>query len=273
MILLAIDIGNTNLKLGLFEDDRLARTWRAGTRSGMTDDEAAVAVSDLLALDGTRLDDIGAVAIASVVPALTESFARFARRRVGVAPLVADGISLAPILRTAVERPAEVGADRLVNALAAHAEFGGPAIVVDAGTATTFDAIDAQGTFLGGAISPGPRAMLDALHASTARLPKVDLRRPPHAVGRDTRSAMQSGAVNGYLGLVRGVVDAITAELLDSAPQPAAARVKVIVTGGHAGEPWLGEATRIDAIEPELTLRGLHLAHARLNAHEREVAR
>ena len=268
MTLLAIDIGNTNIKLAVFDGDRLAKTWRLTTRPQTTDDEVAVIVTDLLAAGaggepGTSLDGIDAVAIASVVPSLTESFARFSRRRLGSAPFIADAASLAPLLKTDVPRPNEVGPDRLVNALAARETYGAPAIVVDAGTATTFDAVAADGSFVGGAIAPGPRAMLDALHSATARLPQVELRRPPAVIGRDTVSAMQSGAVHGYAALVHGLVEGMRGELLEGSPD--GTRVTVVVTGGHAGEPWLRALPGIDAFEPELTLRGLHLAFARLH--------
>ena len=276
MILLAIDIGNSNVKLGLFDGDRLARTWRVTTRPETTDDEAAVLVADLLAVDrgggpATRLEAIDAVALVSVVPSLTESFSRFARRRVGVAPLIADAASLAPILDVDVPRPHEVGGDRLVNAVAARSSFGTPTIVVDAGSATTFDAIGADGIFLGGAIAPGPRAMLDVLHTSTARLPRVELRRPAAVIGRDTTTAMQSGAVNGYAALVHGMVGAMRRELLDRSPQ--GARVTVVATGGHSGEPWVREIDGIDAFQPELTLRGLRLAFSRLREPLTETVR
>ncbi|MFN2484280.1 MAG: type III pantothenate kinase [Candidatus Limnocylindria bacterium] len=271
MIVLAVDIGNTNVKLGLFDADRLLKSWRVETRAQQTDDDVAVLVSNLLALDGRDPADIGAAAIVSVVPPLTGSFEAFARRRLGVMPLMADATTLAPLMQMALDRPGDVGPDRLVNAFAAHAIHGGPAIVLDAGTATTFDALAADGTFLGGAIAPGPRAALDALAASTARLPRVELRRPPHAIGRSTAAAMQSGAVNGYIGLVSGLLTAIRAELLEQSP--ASSRVTVVATGGHARDTWLADIPGIDTVEPDLTLIGLNMAFATLGRRTAEPAR
>lgn len=263
MILLAVDIGNSNLKIGRFEADRLTHSWRVATPAReQSEDEVAVLAADLLGLEGGSLREIGGLAIASVVPAHTDAWIAFGRRRLGVEPMVADAASLAALIEIGVPHPAEVGADRLVNALAVASEFGAPAIVVDVGTATTFDAVDGSGAFVGGAIAAGPLAALEALSLATARLPRVELRRPPNPIGRNTVEAMQSGAVNGYIGLVSGLLTAIRAELLERSPGPG--RVTVVVTGGHVAEPWLRDIPGIDAFEPELTLRGLRLAFGRL---------
>ena len=272
MILLAVDIGNTNVTLGFFDGERLAHSWRVTTRpDATTDDEAAVLVSHLLALDGHALEEIDAVAIASVVPPLTGVFERLARERLGLAPLVVDPPALGTILPIQIQRPAEVGVDRVLNALAVHTERGGPAIVLDLGTAATFDVVAADGAYIGGAIAPGPAVSLEALHRAASKLPRVELRRPPQAIGTDTVSAMQSGVVNGYIGLVTGLLTALRAELLERSPE--GSRVTVVATGGHALEPWLADVPGIDALEPELTLRGLRLAHARLAAGRVEATR
>jgi type III pantothenate kinase len=258
MQLLAADIGNTNLTLGLFDGERLAGAWRATTRASATADELAAQMADLLALDDHRLGDVGAVAIASVVPPVTATMERLARERIGVDPLIVDAAALRGTLEIRIDRPAEAGADRLANALAARTEFGGPAIVVDLGTSTNFDLVSHDGAYIGGAIAPGMGLSLEALVGRASKLPRIELRRPPRAIGANTIHAMQSGAVLGYIGLVSGLVTALRGELAEQSP--ADARVTVIATGGYTFEPWLLEVPGIDAIEPDLTLRGIRYA-------------
>ena len=269
MKLLAADIGNTNVTLGLFEADALVRSWRAITRANATADEVASAVSGFLGLDGDRLAELDAVAIASVVPPLTATWERLATERVGVTPHVVDAESLEGILDIRIDRPAEAGADRLANALAARDEFGGPAIVIDLGTSTNFDLVDADGAYIGGAIAPGMGLSLEALVGRASKLPRIELRRPPSAIGANTVHAMQSGAVLGYIGLVSGLLTALRGELLERSP--ADARVTVVATGGYTYEPWLRDVPGIDAVEPDLTLRGIRSAWAA--ARSRAAAR
>jgi type III pantothenate kinase len=257
--LLAADVGNTNITLGLFTDGELVGSWRATTHAAATPDEFAALTADLLALDGHRLDELEAVALASVVPPLTATFERFVRTRVGLEPLIVDAASLADHLRIEIDRPAEAGADRLCNALAARTEFGGPAIVVDLGTSTNFDLISAEGAYIGGAIAPGLGLSLEALVGYASKLPRIELRRPPHAIGANTIHAMQSGTVLGYIGLVSGLLTALRGELLERSP--AESRVTVIATGGYTQDDWLREVPGIDGIEPDLTLRGIRYAH------------
>jgi len=257
--LLAADVGNTNITLGLFADGELVGSWRAATHAGATPDEAAAQTAAMLALDGHRLDELQAVALASVVPPLTGTFEHFIRTRVGLEPLVIDASSLADVLRIEIDRPAEAGADRLCNALAARIEFGGPAIVIDLGTSTNFDVVSAEGAYVGGAIAPGLGLSLEALVGYASKLPRIELRRPPHAIGANTIHAMQSGTVLGYIGLVSGLLTALRGELVERSP--ADSRVTVIATGGYTHEPWLREVPGIDAIEPDLTLRGIRYAH------------
>lgn len=264
MKLLAADIGNTNLTLGLFSDGELVGSWRASTQAGATADEVATLTAGLLGLDGHRLDELEAVALASVVPPLTGTFERFVRTRIGLEPLIIDAGSLADILPIEIDRPAEAGADRLCNALAARAEFGGPAIVLDLGTSTNFDLLSAEGAYIGGAIAPGLGLSLEALVGYASKLPHIELRRPPHAIGSNTIHAMQSGTVLGYIGLVSGLLTALRGELVERSPQ--ASRVTVIATGGYTDEPWLREVPGIDAIEPDLTLRGIRYAHDAIRA-------
>jgi type III pantothenate kinase len=260
--LLALDIGNTNVTLGLFRDAELAGSWRATTRHGATPDEVAAMVEGLLGLDGRALSELDAVAIASVVPPLTDSFSAFVRERLRIEPLIIDAAALDGILAVQIDRPAEAGADRLCNAVAAATEFGGPAIVVDLGTSTNFDVVDAEGAYVGGAIAPGLGLSLEALVGRASKLPRIPLRRPARAIGSNTIHAMQSGTVLGYIGLVSGLLTALRGELIERSP--AGSRVTVIATGGYTQEPWLRDVPGIDHIEPDLTLRGIRYAWERI---------
>src|SRR5438552_8168931 len=256
--LLAADLGNTNITLGLFTDGELSGSWRATTHAGATPDEIASMAAQLLALDGHRLDELGAVALASVVPPLSDTFERFVRTRIGLEPVTVDATSLRGVLSIEIDRPAEAGADRLCNALAARTEFGGPAIVIDLGTSTNFDLLSAEGAYIGGAIAPGLGLSLEALVGSASKLPRIELRRPPHAIGANTVHAMQSGTVLGYIGLASGLLTALRGELIERSP--ATARVSVVATGGHTYEPWLADVLGIDSVEADLTLRGIRYA-------------
>jgi len=270
MKLLAADIGNTNVTLGLFEERELLGSWRATTQAAATDDEIAVLVGSLLGLGGHSLEEVDAVAVASVVPPLTTTFTRMLRARTGHAPVIVDARSLDGILEIEIDRPAEAGADRLANALAARNEFGGPAIVIDLGTSTNFDLVSAEGAYIGGAIAPGLGLSLEALVGSASKLPRIELRRPPHAIGSNTLHAMQSGMVLGYIGLVSGLLTALRGELIERSPKTA--RVTVVATGGHTYEPWLADVLGIDAVEPDLTLRGIRYAWDGIQARETGAA-
>lgn len=259
MKLLAADVGNTNITLGLFTDGELIGSWRSTAHATATPDEVATMTAEMLALDGHRLEELQAVALASVVPPLTDTFERFVRTRIGLEPIVIDAASLAGTLSIEIDRPAEAGADRLCNALAARTEFGGPAIVIDLGTSTNFDLLSAEGAYIGGAIAPGLGLSLEALVGYASKLPRIELRRPPHAIGSNTIHAMQSGTVLGYIGLVSGLLTALRGELLERSP--ADSRVTVIATGGYTHEPWLRDVPGVDAIEPDLTLRGIRYAY------------
>jgi type III pantothenate kinase len=267
MKLLAADIGNTNVTIGLFEDDRLARSWRAITRANATSDEVASMLTGLLALDAHRLNELDAIALASVVPPLTETWERMAAERVGLTPVVIDAAALDGALEIRIDRPSEAGADRLANALAARIEFGGPAIVIDLGTSTNFDLVDADGAYVGGAIAPGMGLSLEALVGRASKLPRIELRRPPTAIGTNTIHAMQSGTVLGYVGLVSGLLTALRSELLERSPD--GSRVTVIATGGYTHQPWLRDVPGIDAVEPDLTLRGIRYGWAAIRDRRR----
>ncbi|HSL77873.1 MAG TPA: type III pantothenate kinase [Candidatus Limnocylindrales bacterium] len=264
-MLLAIDIGNTNVTVGLLRNGALIATRRAATVPRATADEIEVLLDGLLRLDDASFADVSAIACASVVPALTAHVETIASRR--ERPLTLALAGTVP-LAVRTERPGEVGADRLVNALAAGRLYGAPAIVVDFGTATTFDCVAADGAYVGGAIAPGLELGLEALAARTAKLPRIELRAPDRAIGRDTVSAMQSGTVFGYQSLVAGLLTRIRRELADQAGVPSS-DVRAILTGGLSAAPWAGDLEGIDAIDPDLTLKGLAILHAEVAGGER----
>jgi type III pantothenate kinase len=264
-MLLAIDIGNTNITIGLLRNGALVATRRAATLPRATADEIEVLLDGLLHLDDASFGDVDAIACASVVPALTAHVESIAARRERPLTLALAGtVPLA--IRT--ERPAEVGADRLVNALAAGRLYGMPAVVVDFGTATTFDCVAADGAYVGGAIAPGLELGLEALAARTAKLPRIELRAPDRAIGGDTVSAMQAGTVFGYQSLVAGLLARVRRELADQAGV-APGDVKTILTGGLSAAPWASDLDGIDAIDPDLTLKGLAIMHAEVAGGER----
>jgi type III pantothenate kinase len=264
-MLLAIDIGNTNVTIGLLRNGALVATRRAATMQRATADELEVLLDGLLRLDDASFADVSAIACASVVPTLTAHVETIAERRERALTLALAGtVPLA--IRT--ERPGDVGADRLVNALAAGRLYGTPAVVVDFGTATTFDCVAGDGAYVGGAIAPGLELGLEALAARTAKLPRIELRAPDRAIGRDTVSAMQSGTVFGYQSLVGGLLTRVRRELADqSAVAPS--DVKAILTGGLSAAPWARDLDGIDAIDPDLTLKGLAILHAEVAGGER----
>ena len=263
-MLLAVDIGNTNVTTGLVQGGTLLAARRAATQPLATADELELLLGGLLRLDASNLGEITALSCASVVPDLTAGIEAIAGRR-GVPLLVASAGTVPLPVR--VERPAEVGADRLVNALAAARLYGTPAVVVDFGTATTFDCVASDGAYIGGAIAPGLELGLEALAAHTAKLPRIELRSPDRAIGRDTVTAMQSGTIFGYQALASGLLARTRQELADSAGiEPSA--VHAILTGGLSAAPWARGVDGVDAIDPELTLRGLAIFHAEMTGGE-----
>ena len=263
-MLLALDIGNTNVTVGLFRAGALLATRRAATNPRATTDEVELLLDGLLRLDGIALADLDAIALASVVPALSGAVESMAERR--ACPLLVAGPGTVP-LAVRVDRPGDVGADRLVNALAAARLHGTPAVVVDFGTATTFDCVAADGAYVGGAIAPGLELGLEALAARTAKLPRIELRAPDRAIGRDTVSAMQSGTIFGYQALAAGLLVRVRRELADANDvEPEA--VCAILTGGFSAAPWARTLEGIDAIDPDLTLKGLAILHAEVGGGE-----
>jgi type III pantothenate kinase len=264
-MLLAIDIGNTNLTIGLLRNGALVATRRAATMPRSTADELDLLIDGLLHLDDASFGDVEAIVCASVVPSLTAHVETIAARRERQLTLAAAGIMP---LAVRTDRPDEVGADRLVNALAAGRLYGTPAVVVDFGTATTFDCVGDDGAYVGGAIAPGLELGLEALALRTAKLPRIELRAPDRAIGRNTIGAMQAGTVFGYQGLVAGLLTRIRRELADSAGV-APSDVRAILTGGLSAAPWAKDLEGIDAIDPDLTLKGLAILHAEVAGGER----
>ncbi len=252
-MLLAIDVGNTNIVLGVFDKKAIVRSWRLLTLRERTADEVGLMIVGLLGHEGIALASIDAVVMASVVPPLTPIMRGMTKRYFGRDPLVVEPMTNAgmPIL---YERPAEVGADRIANSVAAFEQYGRqrglPLIIADLGTATTFDVVTAKGEYLGGVICPGPQISADALFQRAARLPRVDVRKPPTVVGRTTIGAIESGLFYGYLSMVEGLMRRITDEL--------GGRVTSIATGGLA--PLIvPETSMFDAVDLDITLHGLRI--------------
>ena len=252
-MLLAIDIGNTNIVLGVFDGTTLRHSWRLTTARDRTSDELGLTVTQLLDRDGLELSNIDGAVMASVVPPLTATMIDMCRRYLGRDPLNLEaGVETGmPIL---YEHPSEVGADRIVNGIAAYEAYGRqrklPLIVVDFGTATTFDAISAAGEYLGGVICPGIGISADALFQRAAKLPRIDVRRPPNVIGRTTVTSMQSGLFYGYVGLVEGLVHRLRKELGGAA--------YYVATGGLA-EVISPETGVVDVVDRDLTLQGLRI--------------
>ncbi len=250
-MLLTIDIGNTSINIGVFEGDELKASWHMATDIDRMADEYAVLLLELLHQKGFKAADIKKVAICSVVPPLTTTFEELLEGYFSISPLVIEaGVKTG--VRIRMDNPREVGADRIVNAAAALHLYGGAVIIVDLGTATTFDTVSGEGDYLGGAIAPGMVIAVETLSERAAMLPRVELVRPERAIGTDTISAMKSGIVFGYAGMVEGIVTRIQKELGE--------KTKVVATGGHA-ELIAAETDIIDVVNPELTLIGLRLVY------------
>jgi type III pantothenate kinase len=252
-MLLAVDIGNTTIDLGVFEEKSLLQHWKVKSEREKTCDEYEVTLLNLFSFSGLEVKKIKSVLLSSVVPPLTPVFEDLSQKMFGVKALV-----VGPGLRTGMailyENPLEVGADRVVAAVAAFEKHGGPCIVVDFGTATTFDAVSLQGEYIGGSIAPGVQISAEALYLKTARLPRIEIKKPKKAIGRTTVSSMQSGLYFGYIGLVSNIIEEIKKELGKEA--------KVVSTGGFAAQ-ISSEIKAIDFYEPNLVLEGLRIIYER----------
>ncbi len=256
-MLLAIDVGNTNIVLGVFRDADLVHSWRLATLRERTSDELGILITGLCGHHKITRHDITGIVMASVVPPLTGTLILMAHDYFGQAPLNIEPAANAgmPIL---YDNPREVGADRVVNGIAAYEQYGRrekrAVVVVDFGTATTFDAISANGEYLGGVICPGPQISADALFQRAAKLPRIDVQKPERVIGRTTVASMQAGLFWGYVDMVEGLVRRMRAEL--------GGQVAVVATGGLAASV-APETQTIEHVDPELTLRGLRIVWER----------
>lgn len=251
-MLLAIDSGNTNVVFAVYDGEVQRGRWRASSDSRRTPDEYAVWLTQLMALEGLTPRDIDGAVMANVVPAATYSLKTLCTRYFGGPPLSVGEPDVELGVPVRIDRPQDVGADRLVNAVAAHERYPGALVVVDFGTATTFDIIGADGGYEGGIIAPGIHCSMDALYAAAARLPRVAIEKPPRVIGKATVPAMQSGVFWGYIGLIEGILGRIAREY--------GAPLTVIATGGLAAL-FEAETDAIHHVDPDLTLRGLVRIH------------
>lgn len=252
-MILVFDVGNTNIVLGLYQERNLIRHWRVSTDTSRTADEYAVVIKSLFDLGDLTFPKIKAIVISSVVPPVMPTLEDLARKYFGVEPLV-----IGPGVKTGMpivyENPREVGADRIVNAVAAYAKYGGPLIIVDFGTATTFCVISKRGEYLGGAIAPGIGIATEALFQRASKLPRIEMVKPSSVIAKNTVAGMQSGIYYGFTGQVDGIVRRMKAEL--------GTDTKVIATGGFA-QLISAESETIETVDPYLTLEGLFLIYER----------
>ncbi len=252
-MLLAIEQGNTNTLFAIHDGQTWTSQWRAATESSRTGDEYAVWLSQLLGMAGLQFSSLDACIISSVVPQSIFNLRNLARRYLHVEPVVV-GENADLGIQVRIDKPSEAGADRLVNAIGAHAVYPGTLLIIDSGTATTFDIIAADGGFEGGVIAPGINLSMEALHAAAAKLPRVAIQKPQRVIGKDTVGAMQSGVFWGYIALIEGLIARIKAEW--EGP------MTVVATGGVASL-FHGATLSIDHFDPDLTIRGLLEIHRR----------
>jgi type III pantothenate kinase len=250
-MLLTIDIGNTNITIGVFEKDKLRHTWRMETARNKMPDEYAIFLLNAFNHKGLKPEDITGMAMCSTVPPLVIIFTEMLQRYFNMHPLVV-GPGTKTGVRIRMDNPKEVGPDRIANTVAAHHLYKGPTIVVDVGTATTFDIVTAKGDYIGGVIAPGIALAAEALFSRTAALPRIELVAPKQTIGPNTISAMQSGVVYGYVGLIEGIIERIQREL--------EAKATVVATGGYA-YIITPETKIIDTVNPDITLIGLGLIY------------
>ncbi len=253
-MLLAIDVGNTNSVIALYDGDKPAAQWRASTSTSRTADEYAVWLSQLMTFAGYKLADISECIISTVVPQSLFHLRNLSRRYFNCEPFVIGHDNI-PGVAVRITKPSEAGADRLVNAVGAFTAHGGPLVVVDSGTATNFDIVGADGGFEGGVIAPGINLSMQALHEAAARLPRIAIEKPGKIIGTDTVGAMQTGVFWGYISLIEGLIARIKAEYKTP--------MKVVATGGIASL-FEGETKSIDIFDHDLTIRGLYEISKRL---------
>ena len=253
IMLLVIDVGNSNNEIGLFSNEKLLTHWRIRTEWNRTADEYWVLIKEFILLNNVETETIDDIVVACVVPPLIPILQDMGRKYFSCDPLVV-GPGIKTGMSILYSNPAEVGADRIVNSVAAFEKFGGPLIIVDFGTATTFDAVSKKGEYLGGAIFPGIQISLEALFKHTAKLPRIDMVVPDNAIGKSTAESIRSGAVYGFAGMIEGVVRQMKSELGEN--------THVVGTGGIVD--WMDSTTTvIDMIDPFLTLEGLRIIYER----------
>ncbi len=246
-MLLGIDVGNTNAVFAVFEGTQILDSWRLHTSNGRSADEYAVFLSQALALQKLSFAEIDAVVVCSVVPETDFHMGRFCKKYIHVEPVFINKNNVG--INIDIDRPDDVGADRLINAVAAKAHYGAPSIVIDFGTSTNFDIVNAKGDFCGGVLAPGVQLSIDALHKAASKLPKVSISKPPSVIGQSTVHAMRSGIYHGYKGLIENITKGICEELGQDA--------SVIATGGLAGL-FIDDCPFIDHLDHDLTLKGLY---------------
>lgn len=253
-MLLLIDVGNTNIVMGIYEGDEFKFSWRLGTKVARTSDEYGLQVDSILRHYGVDIEDITDVVLASVVPSIQHTLKTMCARYLGKEPMVI-GEGTKTGMKIKYDNPKEVGADRIVNAVAAYERYGGPCIIIDIGTAISFDVVSKDGEYLGGAISPGIGISSEALFSRTSKLPKVELEEPKTVIGKNTVEAIQSGVVYGFIGLVDNVIENILAEMkLDKS------EVKIIATGGYA-KLIASKSKYIEDYDYDITLQGMKMIY------------
>lgn len=249
-MLLAVDAGNTNIVFALYEGERLAHSWRCQTNVGRTADEYAAWLYQLFTQAGLKFEAVKAAVIGSVVPDANFNLVKLCRDSFGCEPMMVSAVNAG--IRVSLPNPEQAGADRLLNAVAAIRDYGAPVIVVDFGTATTFDVVNGRGEYCGGAIAPGPNLSAEALYQAAAKLPRVEIKKPSRVIGNETVTAMQSGLYWGYVGLIEKLLEKTIAELGE---QP-----RIVATGGLGGL-FAGDIPAIEKVDADLTLRGLLYVH------------
>ncbi len=257
-MILTIDIGNTNIVFGLFNGEELVMHFRIKSDHTRTTDEYASSILFLIERNNIKQEDVRGIVISSVVPALTHTISRVIKRYFSHEPLVVD-IGTKMDVKVNVDNPKEVGIDRLVNSVAAVEKFGSPCIIIDFGTATTFDIVSEQGEYIGGMIYPGVKLAAHSLHANTAKLPDINIEKPAKVIGKNTIHSMQSGIYYGYLELINGLIKRVKKEEFSNCDN-----INVIITGG-LGTIFANDMEYTVAYEPHLTLYGLKLIYDRCN--------